>query len=223
MEEKLRNLREAMDDTVLKGTHFSEKQKIKIRNKLNEKLKNVDWFPKLLTIALSIGFLIIVGDFAVKNIAHDRQEQSEINNGSSFEKGKNDWQLSPAFTISKPGPNGKDVPYGLRGVKGKVAIIDIPVIAGQNNKQLVHIWGGTPEKTEQLFNKQFKVFGTSKKDGTTITAFKGALGVPNSEIIKPPYHYSEAVGYLEIPKKGIWKLDAYVEDKFFGSIVIEVQ
>jgi hypothetical protein len=133
------------------------------------------------------------------------------------------WQVSHTFTIPKPGPDGKDVPYGLRGNNGKLAIVDGIVTAGVNNKQLFHFWGQTPEKTEQLFNKQVKVIGTSKENGQTVTAFQGSIGVPNEEIVKPSHHYAESVGYLNLPSKGIWKLDAYVDDKLFGSIVIEVQ
>lgn len=133
------------------------------------------------------------------------------------------WQVSPAFTILKPGPNGKDVPYGLRGVNGKLAIVDAPVIAGKKNKQLFHFWGGTPEKTEQLFNKRVKVIGTSKKDGKTVIAFESFIAFPNEEIVKPPHHYAESVGYLILPSKGIWKLDAYIEDKLFSSMIVDVQ
>ncbi|MBP1933185.1 hypothetical protein [Ammoniphilus resinae] len=133
------------------------------------------------------------------------------------------WQISPSFTIPKPSPDGKDVAYGLRGTDGKLAIVDSPVIAGSNNKQLFHFWGGTPEKTEQLFNKKVKVIGTSQEDGKIVTAFESSIGVPNEEIMKPPYHYAESVGYLNLPSKGIWKLDAYIEDELFGSIIVDVQ
>jgi outer membrane lipoprotein-sorting protein len=134
-----------------------------------------------------------------------------------------DWDISPAFTISKPGADGKDIAYGLRGIDGKLAIVDGPVIAEANNKELFHFWGGTPEKTEQLFNKKVKVVGTSKEYGETVTAFESSIGVPNEEIIKPPHHYAESVGYLNLPSKGIWKLDAYIEDELFGSFIIDVQ
>src|SRR4051812_10772100 len=110
-----------------------------------------------------------------------------------------DWNISPAFTISKPGADGKDVTYGLRGIEGKLAIIDGQVIAGANNKQLFHFWGETQEKTEQLFNKKVKVIGTSKENGETVTAFESSIGLPNEDIIKPPHHYAESVGYLNLP------------------------
>ena len=68
-----------------------------------------------------------------------------------------------------------------------------------------------------------KVIGTSKENGETVTAFESSIGVPNEDIIKPPHHYAESVGYLNLPSKGIWKLDAYIEDEMFGSIIVDVQ
>lgn len=144
-------------------------------------------------------------------------------NLSKTEAVQEDWNISPAFTISKPGVDGKDVTYGLRGIEGELAIVDSQVIAGTNNKQLFHFWGETPQKMEQLFNKKVKVIGTSKENGETVTTFESSIGVPNEEIIKPPHHYAESVGYLNLPSKGIWKLDAYIEGELFGSIIIDVQ
>jgi hypothetical protein len=68
-----------------------------------------------------------------------------------------------------------------------------------------------------------KVKGISKEDGKTVTAFESSIGVPNEEIVKPPHHFAESVGYLNFPSKGIWKLEAYFEDKLFSSIIVEVQ
>ncbi|TDL82419.1 hypothetical protein [Peribacillus frigoritolerans] len=170
-------------------------------------------------------FLISICTFLLLTGCSSENSSSvkQNNTPASSETTTKEWQVSPYFTISKPGPNGKDVPFGLRGVKGKLAIVDAPVKAGTNNKQLPHFWGGTPEKTEQLFNKQVKIIGTSKEDGKTVTAFKSSIGVPNEEVVKPPHHYAESVGYLNLPSKGIWKLDVYIEDNLFGSIIIEVQ
>jgi uncharacterized protein YceK len=170
-------------------------------------------------------FLISICTFLLLTGCSSENSSSvkQNNTPASSETTSKEWQVSPSFTIPKPGSNGKDVPYDLRGVKGKFAIIDGPVKAGINNKQLPHFWGGTPEKTEQLFNKQVKIIGTSKEDGKTVTAFESSIGVPNEEIIKPPHHYAESVGYLNLPSKGIWKLDAYIEENLFGSIIIEVQ
>ncbi|WP_134703316.1 hypothetical protein [Ammoniphilus sp. YIM 78166] len=131
-------------------------------------------------------------------------------------------EASPPFTIMKSGSDGRDVPYGLRGVEGKLAIVDAPVREGADNKQLLHLWGDSAEKTEQLFDRPVTVVGTSQ-EGKTITAFEGVVGFPNEDIIKPPHFYAESVGYLTLPSTGTWKLDAYIDEVWFGSIVVEVQ
>ncbi|RXT07134.1 hypothetical protein [Ammoniphilus sp. CFH 90114] len=141
----------------------------------------------------------------------------------TVQEDRENWEVSPSFTILKPGAEGKEVPYGLRGDDGRMAIVDGIVIAGENNKQLFHFWGGTPEKTEQLFHKKVKVVGSSKESRKTVTAFESVVGVPNDAIYKTPYSYAESVGYLKLPSKGIWKLDAYIEGEWFGRIVIDVQ
>ncbi|WP_429311003.1 hypothetical protein [Paenibacillus mucilaginosus] len=133
------------------------------------------------------------------------------------------WQVSPTFTIPKPGPDGKSIQYGLQGNNGEFAISEGVVQAGINNKRLLHFWGETPEKTEQLFNKKVEVIGTKGEDGVTVTAFEGEIGIPNEDIVKPPHHYAVSVGYLNLPSKGTWKLDAYVDEQLLHSIVIEVQ
>jgi hypothetical protein len=171
------------------------------------------------------GFLVFICTFLLLTGCSSESKTSIKENNvptSSVEKVE-EWKVSPAFTISKPDSNGDDVPYGLIGVNGKLAIVDAPIKAGTNNKQLFHFWGGTPEKTEELFNKQVKVKGISKEDGKTVTAFESSIGVPNEEIVKPPHHYAESVGYLNLPSKGIWKLEAYVEDNLFSSIIVEAQ
>ncbi|MED4206490.1 hypothetical protein [Neobacillus mesonae] len=214
MEEKLRNLRQTMDDTVFSGTYFTEQQKRNIRAAARKPIKSGDWFPKFLTVMVSTCFLLFIG-----NLGLDAWQERYGSNSAETQN----WEVSHVFSVPKPGPDGKDMQYSLWGVKGKWAILDGPVLAGEKNKELVHIWGASHEETVQGFGKMVKIIGTSKQDGTKVTAFEGSIGIPSSYYVKPPYEYAEAVGYLILPSKGIWKLDCYVEDKFHGTIVIEVQ
>lgn len=137
--------------------------------------------------------------------------------------GSGDWQLSPSFTISKSGPDGNPVPYGLKGSKNNFAIVDGLVQANANNKQLLHFWGDTPEETGRLLNKEVEVIGTSGETGEQVTAFEGKTQIQNDDPVKEPREYVESVGYLKLPAKGLWKLGAYIDGKASGSIVIEVQ
>lgn len=83
MEEQLSNLKRAMDDTVYKGNHFSEEHKVKIRSTIKhpQKKNRLDWFPKLLTVAVFIGCIIFITDITKKNInPSNNQSQSEQRN-----------------------------------------------------------------------------------------------------------------------------------------------
>ncbi|MBB3126302.1 hypothetical protein FHS19_000956 [Paenibacillus rhizosphaerae] len=137
--------------------------------------------------------------------------------------GSEDWQQSPSFTISKSGPDGTPVPYGLKGSKDKFAIVDGLVQANSDNKQLLHFWGDTPEETGRLLDKEVEVIGTSRETGEQVTAFEGKTQIQNDDPVMEPREYVESVGYLKLPAKGLWKLDAYIDGKVSGSIVIEVQ
>ncbi|OZB98339.1 hypothetical protein [Paenibacillus sp. XY044] len=137
--------------------------------------------------------------------------------------GTDDWRQSPAFTIPKPGPEGTPMPYGLIGSKNKFAIVDGLVQADTNNKQLLHLWGDTPEEVRWLLDKKVEVIGTSRETGEQVTAFEGMTQIQNDDPVKEPREYVESVGYLKLPTKGLWKLDAYIDGKPKGSIVIEVQ
>ncbi|KAF9132517.1 hypothetical protein BGX30_012638 [Mortierella sp. GBA39] len=137
--------------------------------------------------------------------------------------GYEDWQQSPSFAISKSGPDGNPVPYGLKGSRDRFAIVDGLVQANSSNKQLLHFWGDTPEETGRLLDKEVKVIGTSRETGEQVTAFEGKTQIQNDDPVKEPREYVESVGYLNLPAKGLWKLDAYIDGKASGSIVIEVR
>jgi penicillin-binding protein A len=61
MEDKLKNLKSAMDSTVLKGNHFNAEQKDKVRKRTKTKPSFIsrNLIPNLLTTALGIGIVIV--------------------------------------------------------------------------------------------------------------------------------------------------------------------
>jgi penicillin-binding protein A len=74
MEDRLKNLRSDMDRTVLKGTHFNEEHKNKVRKRTKMKKGFIfrNFLPNILTVAVSIGLLIIAinvftSDFPLKD------------------------------------------------------------------------------------------------------------------------------------------------------------
>jgi hypothetical protein len=112
---------------------------------------------------------------------------------------------------------------GSREAKTNLPSLDGLVQANSSNKQLLHFWGDTPEETGRLLDKEVKVIGTSQETGEQVTAFVGKTQIQNDDPVKEPREYVESVGYLNLPAKGLWKLDAYIDGKASGSIVIEVR
>lgn len=83
----------------------------------------------------------------------------------------------------------------------------------QEKKYMWHFWGD-----DQEFNGDFKVIGTHESSNEKLTVLEGySLGGPNNGADRHvPTNFS-------LPKSGMWKLDAYIGDKLFGSVFIKVQ
>jgi penicillin-binding protein A len=67
MEDKLKNLRSAMDHTVLRGNHFTEEQKnkVRIRTKRKKSIISRNFIPNIITVAVAIGiFMVAVNIFS---------------------------------------------------------------------------------------------------------------------------------------------------------------
>ncbi|RED55087.1 DUF4871 domain-containing protein [Cohnella lupini] len=120
-----------------------------------------------------------------------------------------DWKASSLF---------KSGSYTLIGEEGKIGFIydDGEVSRFYPNKKqkyMWHFWG----KPEEL-KGSFVVIGTSMKTGESILVFNalGGIGQPNNgaDGHKP--------SSMSLPSPGLWRLDAYVGEKLFGSIVVEV-
>ncbi|MEH6941010.1 hypothetical protein V7014_03955 [Bacillus sp. JJ722] len=232
-----------MDQSILKGTHFTEHQKILVRKALISKKKRKQLLPTILTCTIIGLFLLFTTNLITYQILEKQQNNSsspkkdtnerERETAKSINLNSSSWALSPPFTITKPNEDGKPTPYGLRGVKGKIAIVDAPVYTNQYNKQLVHIWGANVKETQTFINKKIKIKATKKGDSnSTVTAFEGILTIPSDAMINinmsknnsdyTPLTYVESVGYLQLPAPGIWKLDVFIEGEFFEKIIIEV-
>lgn len=224
MEEQLNDLRKAMDDTVLKGNHFSEVQKAKIRNSVKNpnKRNRFDWFPKFLTAVFCLSFLMIMSDLTIKNIISPEKSQEQRGGGVN----KDDWIVTPTFSIQSKTPEG-EAALKFRGIKGKVAFLDTAdFIAGENVKTRWFFWGkGLKEVNED----NFKLIGVNKVSGET----KKLIDSNNWEMVNPLYSSVDEKALLDaqsslhtvfsLPTAGLWRLDAYIGEKLYGSIVVEVK
>jgi hypothetical protein len=135
-------------------------------------------------------------------------------------------EVSPIFSIPVTFGDGKEGEHVLIGEKGKVAfliasgvtgseddIIEIePFRTNQPDKYMWYLWG------EDVSNKPFKVMGTNTDtDQELVMVEERILG---TELNGSDAHIPST---LEFPTTGIWKLDAYVDGKLFGNVIVEVK
>jgi hypothetical protein len=119
-----------------------------------------------------------------------------------------EWQVSPLFKVSS---------YTMIGQEGRIGFIydDMEVTRFYPNKEqkyMWHFWGGPEELQGPL-----KVTGTSKESGEQITVFK-AIAVGGANNGADAHNPSQ----MSLPSPGLWRLDAYIGEKLFGSVVVEV-
>lgn len=119
-----------------------------------------------------------------------------------------EWKVSPTFESGS---------YTMIGEEGKIGFIydDGEVVRFYPNKKqkyMWHIWG----KPEEI-NGTLTVVGTSKETGETVNVIKArSIGGPNNGAD------GHSPSLMTLPSTGLWRLDAYIGEKLFGSIIVEV-
>ncbi|MFZ0446289.1 MAG: hypothetical protein WAM95_16970 [Bacillus sp. (in: firmicutes)] len=132
-------------------------------------------------------------------------------------------EVSSTFSIPVTFEEGKDGEYILVGEKGKLAFqigsglenetIELsPIRAKQPNKYMWYLWGA------DLGNKPFKVIGTNADT-------EEDLVVVEDRVLGAKFNGADAhtPSLMEFPTAGLWKLDAYIDEELFGSIVVEIK
>lgn len=145
-----------------------------------------------------------------------------------------DWQESPTFEIPYTASDGKKSKYVLRGEEGRLGfLIDsyseedgkpaefMPIVAGQGNKYMWHFWGSAEEVAGKL-----KIIGINEKgekhqiliasDGKTWEYPEFGVNPHNGADTHVP-------SLMEFPTAGLWMLETYIDDRLFGSVVVNVQ
>jgi hypothetical protein len=118
------------------------------------------------------------------------------------------WNQSPLF---------KSGNYTMIGEKGRLGFIydDTEVVRfypNKTQKYMWHFWG-----EEQEFNGKLKIVAIHEIDEEEqITVAEGGLGGDNNGADR------HAPSNMSLPKSGMWKLDAYIGDKLFGSVYVKV-
>ncbi|WHY85930.1 hypothetical protein QNH39_25700 [Neobacillus novalis] len=166
MEEQLSNLKRAMDDTVYKGNHFSEEDKVKIRSAIKHphKKNRLEWFPKLLTVAVFIGCIIFITDLTKKNInSSDKPSQLEQRNGTKTEEQRNNEDNWVRKTAIK-----KVLEQEFTGPDEKL----VDLLSNPKYRTVVN----NMEENQELDKYLAEVYGPYFADFSRIEAFIGAFG-----------------------------------------------
>ncbi|MDX8364320.1 hypothetical protein [Cytobacillus sp. IB215665] len=132
------------------------------------------------------------------------------------------WEVSPTFTI-KSGDRERE----LRGYKSEVAFLDtMDFLVDKAGKTRWFFWG---EELEEVNEEHFKLIGIHKNTGEE----KTLIDSKGWEVVSQNYKETGIKGVLgaqssqhtmfTLPTAGLWRLNAYISDKLYGSIVVEVE
>ncbi|MQR94483.1 DUF4871 domain-containing protein [Fictibacillus phosphorivorans] len=118
------------------------------------------------------------------------------------------WKESPSFESGG---------YKLIGEKGKLGFIyensEVDQFSPNKvNKYMWHVWGS------DMANKMLRVEAIKENTSEQIHLFEARLS-------GTPHNGADAVtpSSMALPKPGMWKLNAYVDDQLFGSVYVKVQ
>jgi signal peptidase I len=122
-----------------------------------------------------------------------------------------------------PSPTFQSGSYQMQGVKGKLGIIAAAFKVGVSNKYMWHFWGTKETLTGSFKVEALRVATGQKKQtlmtngsmvweygaGPVVSSLNGAdASLPSMMMLEDP---------------GLWRLDAFISGRFFGSIFVEVK
>lgn len=123
-----------------------------------------------------------------------------------------DWEVTDTIHLEViDSDTGKEVSVAWIGKENKIAITNNPFYEENANKYMWLLWG----EESDIVNKEFKVIATSEA-GKELTVIESTLGGANWGAI------ASARSTITLPTEGLWKLDAYVSDQLFETIVVKV-
>lgn len=147
------------------------------------------------------------------------EKNSETNNESATVTQQEDnWQVSPFF---------KSNDREMRGIQGKIGILGPPFIAGKVNKYMWHFWGNR----KVVDSGKVKIVAVNKETGEKVQVLIIDVATSNErkvweyDGVSGPNNGADAhmPSNMSISSPGVWRLDVYISEKLFGSVIVEVQ
>ncbi|KON90141.1 hypothetical protein AF332_27295 [Sporosarcina globispora] len=196
MENKLKQMRRAMDSTTHKGNHFTEFQKMNIRKAVHTDRREKPNRPNKFVIFAVSTFAICLLAFFVSTELVARQDQDKINGGTTDE-----WEIRHEYKVNQnikfsilPDPNLKaETPYG-------------------------YIFSFA-EPFDTYKGKELSISALHKETGERIQV------LPHQEIIEPSSGYPSLQRFtttFTLPYEGLWKYEVYLNSKAYGDVVVNV-
>ncbi|MCH7323285.1 hypothetical protein LZ480_15520 [Solibacillus sp. MA9] len=175
----------------------------------------------MIKLPLSISLLVIL---LIAGCSQDNKEKTNINSNKvdTVSEENQQWDLSPEFETS----TGEK----LIGQKNKVGIIEGEFKAGVIEKWLWHLWGDG----QTIKSGNFKVVAINKDTGEKEKVLITDAGTSNERKV---WSYGELdyspngvrgsdssrPSNVSFSKVGIWRLEVFIGDERFGSIVVDVK
>lgn len=113
--------------------------------------------------------------------------------------------------------------YPVRGVEGRLAVDDLPFVAGENEHYIMYFWG----ETQELLNGPVKIEALHESTGDVEKAIVNYAGTSDEEKSWDINALSvgDEMGHmpvtLSLPYEGLWRLDIYIGEEYFESIIVE--
>ncbi|MGM8214552.1 DUF4871 domain-containing protein [Bacillaceae bacterium W0354] len=126
------------------------------------------------------------------------------------------WELSPSFTLGE---------YDVRGVEGKLAILDLPFVAKEIKNYTIFIWG----KENTPITGPVRIEAVHEATGDVEKAVVLNAGTEDEEKVwespVPMISGNRAFTSIDmsLPYEGIWRLDVYLDGDKFGELFVEVE
>jgi hypothetical protein len=118
------------------------------------------------------------------------------------------WQPSPAFAMFNT---------TLRGYPEQIGVTATTLEAGVASQMMWYFWN----QPQVLFGKPFQITAVNRRAAKEHLLYEGSIGMPG-RMMGGSLRVARAMSTVTLPTKGLWRLDAKVDGKQIGSVVVEV-
>lgn len=200
MESKWNTLRESMDSTTHKGTHFSEQQKQEIWKKIRSDNSRMNNQPKkfvmfaITTVAAAIFLLLLSIEFIGVN-------ESPPGMGDGSLVVADEWEVRHEYSED-----------------GEVLFRVFPDNGLTAGKTYGYLFSFT-EDFDVFEGKSLAIYAQHKETGQRINVLFG------KRITEPSHGYQSLerfTPFLAVPYGGLWKYEVFVNGELYGDVVLSV-